>query len=586
MNRSAPRIMNFWRDPLSRVLSLNLSFPFKSRGRAADIEEETRDHRDMDSGRSGGPAAGKGCIKSREKLKNPQPGSSRKGAPGRNLRELFAGAKGRTLGTRDGVTSIKSLNKASKIDVFHKDFEKDIEEARSLRDMERLERKDSQLWSLTILATLALTLFILITNISAPSLSPREMLDGLASPRIPLLILPGVILLLALCGYLFFRKRKLAEERRRVFVHRLKLERARGSMEEMLALLQVSSAVNDHQEFSAVLEKIGRESLNCLKAHRSTVFLLEEKSGILKTQFTFTSDPLHEQVGLFEEKEMARKALRQKRPFLLQEPGDFSDFLKYQERDRKITSLLSIPLLFQERSVGALTAAILDDDRKFTERDLQFLLILANHASLAMETSALREEVLRGASFRKNYEQYLDNILNQLQTLSDVERRRIEDHIGRLLPPPAPGTPLPLSEQEEEVVKGTLPPIEAAALQQPNEDRVTKMLKVDLDEEPLAISHDLGEGGVFIRTPNPLDLGEEFLLLLRLAEGEKPVEVECKVVWTNKYGKESRTLRRGMGVKFLNLSPELQGRVEDYIRSHRNQQFSFAEDQQRLALKD
>jgi uncharacterized protein (TIGR02266 family) len=484
------------------------------------------------------------------------------------------------------VSSRKSSKRILKPEILTKDFDKDIEEAKSLRDIERLEKKDSQLWFLALFVILLLTLFIVVVDISALNLSPGEMLQGLTSLRLSVLILPAAILLLAFCGYMFSQKRKFGELRRQVIIHKVKLERARGSMEEVVALAQISSAINNHKEFTAILEMIGRETLNCLKAHRSTVFILEEKSGILKTQFTFTSDPLHEQVGLFEEKEMARKALRHRRPLLLREPSDFSDFLKYQERDRKITSLLTIPLIWQEKTIGALTAVILDDDRKFTERDLQFLVILGNQVSLAMETSTLGEEVRKGVSFRKNYEQYLDNILNQLQTLSDVERKRIEDHIGKLLPASILGANPPLSEQSEEVVKGTLPAAEQTALTQQADERVTKMLKVDVEAEPLAISQDLGEGGVFIRTPNPLDLGEEFLLKLHLAEGEKPIELECKVVWTNKYGKESRTLRRGMGVKFLNLSPELQGRVEAYIQFHKNQQFSFAEDQHRLSLED
>jgi Tfp pilus assembly protein PilZ len=484
------------------------------------------------------------------------------------------------------VSSRKSSKRILKPEILTKDFDKDIEEAKTLLDIERLEKKDTQLWFLAIFMILLLTLFIVAVDFSVLNVSPGEMWKSLTAFRLSMLIFPAAILLLAFCGYVFSQKRKFGEMRRQIFIHKVKLERARGSMEEVVALAQISSAINNHKEFTAILEMIGRESLNCLKAHRSTVFLLEEKSGILKTQFTFTSDSLHEQVGLFEEKEMARKALRQKRPFLLREPGDFSDFLKYQERDRKITSLISIPLAWQEKSLGALTAVILDDDRKFTERDLQFLVIFGNQVSIAMETSTLGGEVRKGVSFRKNYEQYLDNILNQLQSLSDVERRRIEDHIGKLLPASILGANPPLSEQNEEVVKGTLPVAEQAAFNQQADERVTKMLQVDVEGEPPAISQDLDGGGFFIRTPNPLDLGEEFLLKLHLVEGEKPIEVECKVIWTNKYGKESRTLRRGMGVKFLNLSPEIQSRVETYIQSHKNQQFSFAEDQHRLSLGD
>ena len=120
-----------------------------------------------------------------------------------------------------------------------------------------------------------------------------------------------------------------------------------------------------------------------------------------------------------------------------------------------------------------------------------------------METSILGEEVRKGVSFRKNYEQYLDNILNQLQTLSDVERRRIEDHIGKLLPASILGANLPLSEQTEEIVKGTFPVAEQAALSQQADDRVTKMLQVDVEGEPLAFPRIWATVGFLSAPPTP-----------------------------------------------------------------------------------
>ena len=482
------------------------------------------------------------------------------------------------------MISRKSSKKIPKQEILTKDFDKDIAEAKSLQDIERLEKRDFHLWLLGVFMILVLTLFILVRNFEALILSPRQIGERLISFDFSALIFPATLLLLLFCAYMIRQYRELRKKRREVFVHKVRLERSVGSMDEVVALAQIGSAIIQHKDFMSVLEMIGRESMNCLKAHRSTVYLMEEKSGILKTQFTFTSDPQHEQVGLFEEKEMARKTLRSKKPFLLRELADFSDFLNYKERDRKITSLISLPLALENRFLGALTVVIIDDDRKFSTRDLQFLLVLANQVAIAMEHSYLAEEVRKGAGFRKSYEQHLDTILNQLQTLSDVERKRIEDHIGKLLPASTAEANPPLSEQTEELVKGTLPVMEPEATK--TEDRVTKMLQVDMDGEPLTISHDLGEGGVFIRTPNPLELGEEFVLKLHLAEGEAPIEVPCKVIWSNKYGKESRQLRRGMGVKFMNLSPEIQSRVESYIQAHKNKQFSFAEDQHHLSLQD
>jgi uncharacterized protein (TIGR02266 family) len=471
-------------------------------------------------------------------------------------------------------------------EMTRKSHDKDIEEAETLKEIECLEKKDSRLWLLTIFMSLVLILFILAKDLWTLYLSPREVLEGFTSLRRSTLIFPAGLGLLSFCGYLWVQNRRIRRLRWKIFIHKTKMERAMGNMEEMRTLFQIASATADRKELPAILEIIARESLNCLKAHRSTVFALDEKSGILKPQFIFTSDPLNEQVGLFEEKEVARKCLRQRKGFLLREPADFVDYLKYLERERRITSLLCIPLVSQDRSLGVLSVVMIDDDRKFNERDLQFLMVMGIQAAMANEKSSLDAEVRRGASYRKKYEQYLDHILNQLQTLSDVERRRIEDHIKSLVSTPAGEERGSFSEPAEEARKESLPGTEPIVLAQEVEDRVTKILQVDIEGEPSSLSPDLGNGGVFIRTPNPLELGEEFVLKLHMAEGETPVGVACRVIWTNKYGKESRHLRRGMGVKFLDLSPQLRTRVEAYIQSHKDNQFSLAEDRHRLSFGD
>jgi len=61
-------------------------------------------------------------------------------------------------------------------------------------------------------------------------------------------------------------------------------------------------------------------------------------------------------------------------------------------------------------------------------------------------------------------------------------------------------------------------------------------------------------------------------LKLHMSDGGKPIEAACKVIWTNRYGKESTHLRRGMGVKFLNLSDDVQKRVEEYIKSQKKRE--------------
>ena len=118
--------------------------------------------------------------------------------------------------------------------------------------------------------------------------------------------------------------------------------------------------------------------------------------------------------------------------------------------------------------------------------------------------------------------------------------------------------------------QGFIFPKENSAINRRKDERIEVTVRVEFDEEYWGLTQNLSNGGAFILTPNPMDLGDEFLLKLHIANGGEPVEVACKVVWTNIYGKETEALRRGMGVKFLELRPEDQNRIQEYINNYNN----------------
>lgn len=141
------------------------------------------------------------------------------------------------------------------------------------------------------------------------------------------------------------------------------------------------------EDLTTILEFITRESLNYLKAHRSTNFLMEEKSGILKTRSIYAPDPLDGQVGLFEEKEIARKAIKQERSFWLQEPKDFEEFFKYERRKRKLTSLLNTPLYSLDKPIGAFSVVLINERRSSDEKNLKCLSLFRSQASMIIENA-------------------------------------------------------------------------------------------------------------------------------------------------------------------------------------------------------
>ena len=75
-----------------------------------------------------------------------------------------------------------------------------------------------------------------------------------------------------------------------------------------------------------------------------------------------------------------------------------------------------------------------------------------------------------------------------------------------------------------------------------------------------------GVGTAFVRTPNPMELGDFFTFKLFLNDGREPLMLQGKVIWTNQYGQDKKHLRRGMGVKFVKLQKEEQKRIGDYTQ--------------------
>lgn len=199
------------------------------------------------------------------------------------------------------------------------------------------------------------------------------------------------------------------------------------------AFFRISSMILAHRNFETILDLIVRESLSCLNAHRASSYQLDEKNGTLHTKFTHASGPEYAQIGLFEEKELARSALKQRNPPILKGPKDLSGLFKFMRGERKITSLMIVPFPFQGKSISGLSSVLIDELHTFDEKDLQLFSIFANYACMAMENAFLLAEVRKRTSLLQTYEQNLANIQNHLQDLAKKEIRYLEENIQNFL---------------------------------------------------------------------------------------------------------------------------------------------------------
>jgi uncharacterized protein (TIGR02266 family) len=324
---------------------------------------------------------------------------------------------------------------------------------------------------------------------------------------------------------------------------------------------QITSAMDSQENLKKILELIVIEATSAVKAHRCTLFLAGEKGGPPSTRFSFAVQGCEEQ-SLDGELTWVQKIFQQGKPFLIGNPATAAESSEWREKD--ITSLMCIPLSIRGKKTGALSAILIQEEEYiFDEKSFEFFSIFANLATLAMKNSFVFKQLEKEKTFRISYECYLDAISNDLQIISkggenfenaglyreEEKRERERDEVGG----EACGVSPAKGKTKSELRK---------------DERIHAVFEVEFENGNRAFTKNLSKGGAFILTSQPMELEDRFPLKLFLRDGGGPAEVDCKVIWTKKYGVRNK-LRKGMGVKFLNLQPQDQKRIEQYIQSHK-----------------
>lgn len=99
-----------------------------------------------------------------------------------------------------------------------------------------------------------------------------------------------------------------------------------------------------------------------------------------------------------------------------------------------------------------------------------------------------------------------------------------------------------------------------------SEPRVSKTLSISYkDKESFlnAYTKNIGNGGLFVKTDNPLPEETSFNLKLELPDLKGPLQIDCTVVWNNV--KKDKPI--GMGLKFNNMSESDRKILQSYLKS-------------------
>ena len=79
------------------------------------------------------------------------------------------------------------------------------------------------------------------------------------------------------------------------------------------------------------------------------------------------------------------------------------------------------------------------------------------------------------------------------------------------------------------------------------------------------VSNDISEGGVFVVTRSPPPVGTFVELSLVLEEGGEPIPVRGVARW-HRIANPGVEAPPGVGIQFLELTPEVQARLERFLR--------------------
>jgi len=102
-------------------------------------------------------------------------------------------------------------------------------------------------------------------------------------------------------------------------------------------------------------------------------------------------------------------------------------------------------------------------------------------------------------------------------------------------------------------------------------ERFDLEVKVDLESDHnfyTGLTQNISAGGVFIATNHIRRIGDRITLKFTLPGSEKTIDVDTEVRWI----RENSALQRiegaqGMGVRFINLSPEASAAINGFLES-------------------
>ncbi len=205
-------------------------------------------------------------------------------------------------------------------------------------------------------------------------------------------------------------ERKGAEEAVRLSEARYRdqLEQTQTALAETRALYETSKLLSGLQSMPEMLQRAVDGVAQALRANRVTLILAN--SVFQSISYFVKGGP---GAGLavdiaYDEliQGLSGWVMRKRRPALtLRDQVDRreSDYVRQRRAETLAGSVVVVPLLYQDRLFGTMTAINRPDERDFTDRDVELMLTIANQVAVAIENTSLYHQALEASRLKSDF---------------------------------------------------------------------------------------------------------------------------------------------------------------------------------------
>jgi K+-sensing histidine kinase KdpD len=251
----------------------------------------------------------------------------------------------------------------------------------STPSLENVERRRLQLWALTVVLLLVVSIGVAILSTWRPAPG-----GGVVTPTV---LRVGVVLLAIAFGVYAIEKELHLHRLARLLTDQRVLTTAlTNRLHEMSLLLEAGKAMNSVLELPDVLETILRSAMDLLGSESGSVMLLETPDDLVAVLARGNDVAVGKRVrvgtGIAGRVAATREAL------LIEGQAEPSEFPGLTQREQTVLSALSVPLISRDKLFGVLNVNA-GPDRSYTVYDLQAASLFAQQAAGAIANARLYE---------------------------------------------------------------------------------------------------------------------------------------------------------------------------------------------------